>query len=52
MLDQRDCAMLERKIVEELRSTTGESLPPVEKKLIGWSLGIGVGSLAHLCQTA
>jgi len=32
-------------IGEELRKAEVEPLLPVEKKLIGWSLGIGVGLL-------
>ena len=40
--------MSRSKIAEELRETTGEPLLPVEKKLIGWSLGIGVGLLVVL----
>ena len=35
-------------IGEELRKAEAEPLLPVEKKLIGWSLGIGVGLLAVL----
>jgi hypothetical protein len=27
---------------EELRSTTAEPLLPIEKKLVAWSLGIGI----------
>ncbi len=33
---------------EELRSATAEPLLPIEKKLIGWSLGIGVTLLVVL----
>jgi hypothetical protein len=33
---------------EELRSTPVEPLLPIEKKLIGWSLAIGLVSLALL----
>ena len=33
---------------EELRNASVEPLLPVEKKLIGWSLGIGVGLLVVL----
>jgi hypothetical protein len=35
-------------IGEELRKAEVEPLLPVEKKLIGWSLGIGVGLLIVL----
>ena len=33
---------------EEMASRPVEPLLPIEKKLIGWSLGIGVGLLALL----
>ena len=33
---------------DELRTTLVEPLLPVEKKLIGWSLGIGLTLLAAL----
>jgi hypothetical protein len=33
---------------DELRSATAEPLLPIEKKLIGWSLGIGLVLLAGL----
>jgi hypothetical protein len=33
---------------EEMASQPVEPLLPIEKKLIGWSLGIGVGLLALL----
>ena len=35
-------------IGEELRKAEVEPLLPVEKKLIGWSLGIGIGLLVVL----
>jgi hypothetical protein len=35
-------------IGEELRKAEGEPLLPIEKKLIGWSLGLGVGLLVIL----
>jgi hypothetical protein len=35
-------------IGEELRKAEVEPLLPVEKKLIGWSLGLGVGLLLVL----
>jgi hypothetical protein len=35
-------------IGEELRKAPVEPLLPVEKKLVGWSLGIGVGLLVIL----
>ncbi len=36
------------KLAEELKKMEVEPLLPVEKKLIGWSIGIGVGLLAFL----
>ena len=33
---------------EELRKAQVEPLLPIEKKLIGWSLGIGIGLLVIL----
>jgi len=33
---------------EELNRDAGEPLLPIEKKLIGWSLGLGVGLLVLL----
>ena len=33
---------------EELRKAAYEPLLPIEKKLVGWSLGIGVGLLIIL----
>ena len=33
---------MEPKIRDELRSMSVEPLLPIEKKLIGWSLGLGV----------
>ena len=35
--------MSQANIGEELRKAAVEPLLPIEKKLIGWSLGIGVG---------
>ena len=40
--------MTEREIQRELQNTQIEPLLPVEKKLIGWSLGIGMALLALL----
>jgi hypothetical protein len=41
--------MSESQLLEqELARTEVEPLLPVEKKLIGWSLGLGVGLLAAL----
>ena len=37
--------MIHSEFHEELRSGAMEPLLPVEKKLIGWSLGLGVGLL-------
>lgn len=36
------------KLSEELRKMEYEPLLPVEKKLVGWSIGIGVVSLVVL----
>jgi hypothetical protein len=33
---------------DELRSTTAEPFLPIEKKLVGWSLGIGITLLIVL----
>jgi hypothetical protein len=33
---------------EELRSATAEPFLPIEKKLVGWSLGIGIVLLVAL----
>ncbi|HEX9050407.1 MAG TPA: hypothetical protein VF841_07755 [Anaeromyxobacter sp.] len=38
----------EGSLVEELRGMQREPLLPVEKKLIGWSIGIGVALLGVL----
>ncbi len=35
-------------VSEELRKAGYEPLLPIEKKLVGWSLGIGIGLLAVL----
>jgi hypothetical protein len=35
-------------IRDELRNAPGEPLLPIEKKLIGWSLGAGIALLALL----
>ena len=40
--------MSQTNIQEELNRAQTEPLLPIEKKLIGWSLGIGVGSLIGL----
>ena len=36
------------KLVDELRKMPYEPLLPIEKKLICWSLGLGIGLLAVL----
>ncbi len=36
------------RLVDELKEMEREPLLPVEKKLIGWSIGIGVGLLGIL----
>jgi hypothetical protein len=38
----------EPKLAEEIGKMAYEPLLPIEKKLIGWSLGIGVGLLVVL----
>jgi len=40
--------MAQADIREELRSAAVEPLLPIEKKLIGWSLGIGIVLLVAL----
>ncbi len=40
--------MSQIKIGDELRNATTEPLLPIEKKLIGWSLGIGITLLVVL----
>ena len=35
-------------VAEELRKAQYEPLLPIEKKLVGWSLGIGIGLLVVL----
>ncbi|MDW8311072.1 MAG: hypothetical protein RMK20_16995 [Verrucomicrobiales bacterium] len=38
----------EPKLAEELRQMAAEPLLPVERRLIGWSLGLGVALLGLL----
>jgi hypothetical protein len=40
--------MLHDNIGEQIRAQAAEPLLPIEKKLIGWSLGIGVALLIVL----
>ena len=40
--------MSQPNIGEEIRKAAYEPLLPIEKKLVGWSLGIGVGLLVIL----
>jgi hypothetical protein len=40
--------MEEAKIAEEMQKMVYEPLLPVEKKLIGWSLGLGIALLIVL----
>ena len=40
--------MSQPNIADELRKAEVEPLLPIEKKLIGWSLGIGIGLLVFL----
>lgn len=42
----------EPKIVEELQKMEYEPLLPIEKKLIGWSLGLGIVLLVVLFAIA
>ena len=42
----------EPKIVEELEKMEYEPLLPIEKKLIGWSLGLGIVLLVVLVAIA
>jgi hypothetical protein len=39
---------MEAKLIDELQKMEYEPLLPVEKKLIGWSIGIGIVSLGFL----
>ncbi len=41
-------AASQARLVDELKGMEKEPLLPVEKKLIGWSIGLGVGLLAVL----
>ncbi len=41
-------AETDRKLASELREMEWEPLLPIEKKLIGWSIGLGVGLLGLL----
>ena len=38
----------EGRLVDELKGMQREPLLPIEKKLIGWSIGLGVGLLGLL----
>ncbi len=40
--------MDEPRIVEELKKMEEEPLLPIEKKLIGWSVGLGLGLIVLL----
>jgi hypothetical protein len=40
--------MSQQDLQNELKATAVEPLLPVEKKLIGWSLGLGIGLLIVL----
>jgi len=40
--------MTEQKLEDEIERRFAEPLLPIEKKLIGWSLGVGVVSLIAL----
>ena len=41
-------ARVEGRLVDELKGMQREPLLPIEKKLIGWSIGLGVGLLGLL----
>jgi hypothetical protein len=45
---ERNPVMSESELSHELRTAAVEPLLPIEKKLIGWSLGIGVALLIVL----
>ena len=45
---KREDAMEQPKVGEEMRNMPVEPLLPVEKKLIGWSLGVGLVLLVIL----
>jgi hypothetical protein len=47
-LEPPDRIMTQPDIREELRNAAVEPLLPIEKKLIGWSLGIGIVLLVGL----
>jgi hypothetical protein len=44
--------MEQPKIAEEMRKMAYEPLLPIEKKLIGWSLGLGIALLIILLVVA
>ena len=44
--------MEQPKIAEEMRKMADEPLLPIEKKLIGWSLGLGIALLIVLLVVA
>ena len=44
--------MEQPKIAEEMRKMSYEPLLPIEKKLIGWSLGLGIALLIVLLVVA
>ena len=44
--------MEQPKIAEEMRKMAYEPLLPIEKKLIGWSLGLGIALLIVLLVVA
>jgi hypothetical protein len=46
--NQRECPMLHDNIGEQIRALPAEPLLPIEKKLIGWSLGLGIALLIVL----
>jgi hypothetical protein len=44
--------MEQPRIAEEMRKMAHEPLLPIEKKLIGWSLGLGIALLVVLLVVA
>jgi hypothetical protein len=47
-VSQKENPMSQQDLQNELKAAAVEPLLPVEKKLIGWSLGLGIGLLIIL----
>jgi hypothetical protein len=45
---RKETVMPKVNVADELRNAPVEPLLPIEKKLIGWSLGLGIGLLIVL----